>query len=220
MLKTSKTVYWAGVMICGLTAGGMPGAAVGQCEAQESSKATATPESAFGDLFGNSVAISGNRVIVGAPHDDDAGDSSGSAYVFEFDGGWNQEQKLTTLDGNAGDKCGSSVAISGDVAVVGAPEDTPAGPLSGSAYIFRFDGNSWIQDQKLTASDMSPASFFGWSVAIEGDVALVGALNAGTLNKGAAYVFRYNGASWIQEQKLTASDGAPDEYKVSWARTR
>jgi len=95
-------------------------------------------DGASGDQFGNSVAISGDTLVVGAYLDDDAGMDSGSAYVFVRSGSsWLQQAKLTAGDGAATDIFGSSVAISGDTAVVGAYLDDDAGMDSGSAYIYQ-----------------------------------------------------------------------------------
>jgi FG-GAP repeat len=96
-------------------------------------------DAAGGDLFGFSVAISGETVVVGAPLDDGAaGGNQGSAYVFVPSGGvWNQQQKLGASDAAAGDEFGFSVAISGETVVVGAPrDDGAAGIQQGSAYVF------------------------------------------------------------------------------------
>jgi hypothetical protein len=121
-----------------------------------------------------------------------------------------QSEKLTASDPGVSDAFGSSVAVSGDVAVIGAfTDDCAAGSDCGSAYVFRSNGSSWLQEQKLIASDAASADFFGLAVAVSGDVAVVTALNddcaAGTLC-GSAYVFRFNGLAWMQEQKLVASD--------------
>ncbi|MEA1895337.1 MAG: FG-GAP repeat protein, partial [Euryarchaeota archaeon] len=101
------------------------------------------------DLFGDSVAISGDYVVVGAWFDDDAGNNSGSAYIFKRDGtAWAQEAKITANDGEARNLFGNSVAISGDYVVVGAWFDDDAGNNSGSAYIFKRDGTAWAQEAK------------------------------------------------------------------------
>ena len=131
---------------CVLAAVGGP--AHGQCEVQ---KLTA-PDAAMGDVFGDSVAISGDIAVIGAYQDDDFGTSSGSAHVFRFDGAmWNWEQKLLASDGAVQDEFGRSVAIDGDVVLIGAHrDDVPCNDCnSGSAYIFRFNGSTWAQMQKF-----------------------------------------------------------------------
>ena len=131
-------------------------------------------------------------MVVGARFDDDAGEASGSAYVFVRSGGaWSQQKKLTASDAAVTDEFGFSVAISGDMVVVGARFDDDAGEASGSAYVFVRSGGAWSQQQKLTASDAAATDEFGFSVAISGDTVVVGALfdsDAGDAS-GSAYVY-------------------------------
>ena len=133
-------------------------------------------DGAAGNHFGESVAISGDTVIVGASGDDDKGTNSGSAYVFRRDDSeWGQPIKLTAVDGAAFDYFGESVAISGDTVIVGASLDDDKGTNSGSAYVFRWNGDSWVQQTKLLAGDGAEGDYFGASVAISGDTVVVGA---------------------------------------------
>ena len=167
------------------------------------------------DNFGYSVAISGNYAIVGAPYDDDLYSNSGSAYIFYNNGAsWVQQAKLTPLDGYSSDYFGYSVAISGDYAIVGAYGDDDMGNSSGSAYIFQRNGTSWIQQAKLLASDGYSSDYFGYSVAINGDYAIVGAYYDDTsfTDSGSAYIFTRNGNTWSQQAKLTAADGQTSDY--------
>src|SRR5437870_1718427 len=148
-------------------------------------EAKLTPnDAAFFDLFSNSVAISGGALVVGAPWDDDAGNASGSAYTFLRTGVvWNQDQKLTANDANALDQFGTSVAISGNTVVVGAPTgDSAAASDSGSVYVFKPVGSPSIQESKLTANDAAFNDRFGASVAIRGDLVAAGAPGADTPN--------------------------------------
>lgn len=164
------------------------------------------------DFFGAAVSVSADVAVVGAPvAPNDDGVDSGAAYVFRWNGAaWVEEQKLLALDGGLSDTFGTSVSIAGDVIVVGARFDDAIGANSGSAYVFRWNGSSWEQEQKLLPSDGTGGDEFGISVSVSGDVAVVGAHrhadNAPI--SGAAYVFRWNGALWSQEEKLLASDGA------------
>jgi hypothetical protein len=149
------------------------------------------------------VSISGDRVVVGAPYDDDAG----SAYVFSYDGdAWDQEVKLTASDPDRepGDLFGSSVSISDERVVVGAYGDDND---SGSAYVFSYDGSAWDQEAKLTADDREAWDSFGYSVSISDERVVVGAYGDDN-DSGSAYVFSYDGSAWVEEAKLTASDGA------------
>ena len=138
-------------------------------------------DGAADDLFGRSVAISDDTIVVGAYHDDENGTDSGSAYVFvQPGGGWadmTQTAKLTAGDGAADDFFGRSVAISNDTIVVGAYGDDDNGLSSGSAYVFEKPGSGWadmIQTDKLTADDGAADDFFGLSVAISNDTIDVG----------------------------------------------
>ena len=87
---------------------------------------------------------------------------------------YSSEAKLIAGVGTAGDEFGRSVSISGDTALVGAHRDDDTGSSSGSAYIIRHDGTSWIQEAKLTASDGMAFDYFGYSISISGNTALVG----------------------------------------------
>ena len=172
-------------------------------------------ESAAGDNFGTSVALSGDTVLIGAYKDDDKGTDSGSAYVFTRDGtNWIQQAKLTADDGATYDYFGYSVALSGDTALVGAYQDDDKGDNSGSAYVFTRSGTTWTQQAKLIANDGTASDWFGTSVALHGDTALVGAYGDDDKgdNSGSAHVFTRDGTNWIQQAKLTASDGANYSY--------
>jgi len=181
-------------------------------------------DGAGGDFFGHSVSISGNTAIIGAYYDDDNGLDSGSVYVFALDEAtcsqWEQVDKLTASDGAYTDRFGYSVSIGVDTAIVGAFQDDDNGSNSGSAYIFRRDGESWNEQAKLTPSDGNDSDYFGYSVSVSGDYAIVGAYqddDKGS-NSGSAYIFYYNGTSWMQQAKLTAEDGAAGDnfgYSVS-----
>ena len=151
-------------------------------------------------LFGFSVAIDGNTVVVGARYDDDAGSMSGSAYVFlTTDGGatYDQVAKLTAADAAAEDQFGVSVAIDGDTIVIGAYKDNSG---RGSVYVFRTSdgGATYGQVAKLTATDAAAGDNFGFSVAIDGDTVVVGAGgddDAGA-DSGAAYIFSSDSSWW------------------------
>ncbi|MFH1109620.1 MAG: FG-GAP repeat protein [Planctomycetota bacterium] len=179
----------------------------------EEAKLTAS-DAAAGDDFGHSVSVSGDVAVVGAAWDDCGAEfSCGSAYVYRYDGSnWIQEAKLTASDAAPDDVFGSSVSVSGDVAVVGAIwDDCAVGSFCGSAYIYRFNGSAWVQQAKLTASDGAQHAYFGVSVSVSGDVAVVGAFGddcTAGVDCGAAYVYRFNGNDWVEEGKLTASDRA------------
>ena len=166
------------------------------------------------DFFGISVAIDGDTAVAGAPLDNGDLSNQGAAYVFTRSGTtWTEQQKLTASDGKANDLFGTSVAIDGDTVVAGAPGDGGTAN-SGAAYVFTRSGTTWTEQQKLTASDGAANDLFGASVSIDGDTAVVGAPNddGGTINQGAAYVFTRSGTTWTEQQKLTASDGAANDF--------
>ena len=141
----------------------------------EAQKLSASDGGAYDD-FGSSVAISGDSAIVGAKRDDDKGSDSGSVYIFQKNAGvWGEAQKITASDGDAYGYFGSSMAISGDNAIVGTYGDDDKGSDSGSVYIFQQNAGVWGEAQKITASDGAAYDYFGSSVAISGDSAIVGA---------------------------------------------
>ena len=164
----------------------------------EQQKLTAT-DGAAGDIFGESVALNGSTLVVGAEFDDIAGNNEqGSAYVFERRGGtWIEQQKLTASDGFAGGVFGGSVSISDSTIVVSS---------LGAAYVFERQGGNWVEQQKLTASDASASDFFAYPVAVSGSTIVLGAIRHNA-SQGAAYVFRQEGGAWVEHQKLVASDG-------------
>ena len=172
-----------------------------------------------GDNFGISVSIDGDTAIIGAPGDDDNGQWSGSAYIFECNGThWTQTEKLTPKDGAEYEDFGISVSIDGDTAIIGAYEDNDNGQWSGSAYIFQKHGDSWLQQAKLTANDGENFDFFGISVSIDGDTAIIGAPGDDDNGQwsGSAYIFECNGTHWTQTEKLTAKNGEEvDNFGVS-----
>lgn len=222
------------------------------------------------DSFGSAVAIDGDLALVGDEFD---GDSAGAAYAFSRTGGaWRGEAKLVPGDGDSFDRFGVSVALSGDTALVGAYKDEhPNGRESGSAYVFSRNGDRWIRGAKLAAANGDSGDRFGTSVALDGDLALVGApadgrsasdtatptpasdtptriTETGATNgsdttadgdaspdnsfaedmremreeiererSGAAYVFSRSGAGWIQEATLAADGDDVDRFGTSVA---
>ncbi len=163
------------------------------------------------DCFGSAVSLSGDYAIVAAERDDDKGEDSGSAYIFKQEGtSWGQQAKLTAADANEYDQFGDSVSISGDWAIVGAYGDNVN---SGSAYLFKRDGTVWSQQVKLLASDGNDKNF-GFSVSIDGDYAIVGAvLGRGNASmSGVAYIFIRDGNNWNRQARIFASDGDAGDY--------
>lgn len=194
-----------------------------ECDLQTKLAAT---DGAPNDNLGTAVDISGDFVIMGSPFHDDLGSDSGSAYIGQRDGGsWTTVQELKASDGATEDWFGFAVAIDGDVAVIGAYGDDDNNEDSGSAYVFRRNGSTWVQEQKLLAPDGASGDQFGKSVVVSQDVVIVGAAQNDDNGEdaGAAYVFRYDGTVWIQEQKLLAAIPASDDKFASslamWGET-
>jgi hypothetical protein len=158
------------------------------------------------DEFGYSVSVFGDTAIIGSYGDDSA---QGSAYVFVRSGSvWSQQAKLTAPDAETGNNFGYSVSVQGDTAIVGAYGDDNE---AGSAYVFTRSGSTWSYQQKLTATNAEGYDYFGYSVSIYGNTAIVGAMGK-NFATGAAYVFDRAGGVWTQQSMLTASDAATNDY--------
>ena len=171
------------------------------------------------DSFGVSIAIDGDRAIVGAQNDDDNGSASGSVYIFEFDGtNWNEIAKLTPEFAASTDLFGVSVDIDGNRAVVGATGDDDNGASgSGSAYVFEFDGTSWSQVGKLLASDATANDSFGsgsvhqWRPHCHRCLTRMTTMPLSA--SGSVYLFDFDGAeTWNEVGKLYASDAAAVDF--------
>jgi MYXO-CTERM domain-containing protein len=154
------------------------------------------PEPSQVGSFGVSLAVAGDTLLVGAT---DA-NLGGSVYVFaRGSDGWVDTQRLVASNGHRNDEFGQVVALAGDTALFGAPEDTGGGEYAGAAYVFERSGSTFTQSQKLEASDAAASAYFGKAVALEDDTLLVGS------NQG-AYVFTRYGSGWQEQQKLTNAD--------------
>jgi hypothetical protein len=180
-----------------------------------------------GDLFGFSVGISGDTAIVGAYFEDgdatvvngasnDNSLNSGAAYIFQRNGGaWTQQAYLKASNRSNVDNFGFSVALSGDTAVVGSILEDDLVSNSGAAYVFFRNNGVWSEQGFLKASNPGGDDRFGSSVAVSGDLVVVGAHQEGgsartiggadndlAANAGAAYVFRRSSGAWVQEAYL------------------
>src|SRR4029079_15263502 len=145
-----------------------------------------------GDFFGSTIAADGTTAIVAAEEAlVGANQGQGAADVYAGTGGtWTRRAKLTAADGAAFDDFGRSVAVSGSTVFVGAPYAVIDGNgFQGAAYVFSGGGSNWHQDQKLVASDGAADGYFGWSVSVSGDNALVGAGSYNMTRAGEAYSF-------------------------------
>lgn len=206
------------------------------------------------DFFGFSVAVSGDTVVIGAygessnatgvngNQSDNSVPNSGAAYVFVRNGvTWAQQAYLKASNPGTNDSFGYSVAISGDVIVVGANGEASSATgvngnqaddslPSGAAYIFGRNGTNWTQEAYLKASNSGLNDSFGQAVAVSGNTVVVGAYredsNAGSVNgnqadnsaadSGAAYVFTRSGTNWTQESYLKASNAGGGDW-FGWA---
>lgn len=190
-----------------------------------------------GDQFGYAVAVSEDRIVVGAPNEDSAGanpsDNSaanaGAAYVFEWSGvSWQQSAILKASNAGAGDSFGMAVAISGDTVAVGAPTEDSAGV----AYVFVRDRYGWVQEARLLASNADAGDLFGNTLALEGDSLAVAAPHEASRavadggspqdnqaqRAGAVYVFERGTGGWSEVAFLKAHNAdAGDRFGFALA---
>ncbi|MFQ5690565.1 MAG: choice-of-anchor B family protein [Gemmatimonadota bacterium] len=164
-------------------------------------------DAAAGDHFGRGIGVSGDALVIGATVVDG---NTGAAYFFTREGGeWRQMQRVQPADVGPEDNFGRTAVLSGDLALVstwGQHDGT------GAVYVFRRDPSSgrWVEDGKLLGDDSEPKDYFGGSLAVRGDVAVVGVPQKNR-RSGAVYVFRRDEAgTWTQEAKLEASDAEPN----------
>jgi hypothetical protein len=127
---------------------------------------------------------------------------------------WTETQKLLASDGAVGDVFGFPVHIDEDTALIGAPYDDDHGANSGSVYVFTRTGTTWTEQAKLVPSDGATEDYFGYTVSLDGDTALIGAyLDDDNGNaSGSAYIFTRTDTTWTQQAKLHASDGVPGDW--------
>ncbi|WP_437984572.1 FG-GAP repeat protein [Sorangium sp. So ce117] len=174
-----------------------------------------------GDAFGWSVALDGDTLVASSDSHDHSAVNDGAAWVFTRSGStWTEQQELIPDDAAQSDGFGRSVSISGDSIVVGSPQDDAPSSNQGSAYVFVRSGSSWTQQAKLVSFGTGSGTYFGESVAINGDTVLVGAYNYwNPLNtSGAAYVFVRSGSSWTGQQVLAPTGAAAwDSFGISVA---
>ncbi len=163
--------------------------------------------------FGRAVSVNGNVAIVGAPLNKNTSTTKrpGAVYIYRKSGSvWQEEQKHFASDGFHGELFGAAVAIENNLAVVGAPEDPQNGTAAGAVYILRYNGSVWLEESKLVPGSIDSWDRFGSAVAVEGNRVIVGAPNARPTPGGpvgVAYIFHFNGSSWIEETSMFAADG-------------
>lgn len=159
--------------------------------------------------FGNTVALSGDTVAVGAHLENG---QSGAAYVFvrNNQGTWIQQDRLVGSGAVASSEFGNHLALEGDTLLVGSYLEVVASERRGAAYVFVRDQGVWTQQARLLAPDGNESDLFGNAVSLSGNTAVVGARGAdlnGQMRRGAAYVYVRNGTQWTLQARLNASDG-------------
>lgn len=176
------------------------------------------------DLFGHSLALDGDDLLVGAyVHDASAGADAGTVYAFERVGGaWLETSRLEASDGVAQDRFGYSLALESGRALVGAHFHAHGGPpRSGAAYVFEKGAGGWSETAELRSSDPQAEAQFGWAVALWGDRALVGAPFRDVLARpdaGRAEAFSFAGGSWSPAGTDVASM-PEDAGRLGWSVT-
>lgn len=156
--------------------------------------------------FGFCCSVSGEVIVVGAYADDELVVGAGAAYVYRYDGVfWVEEAKLLASNGASGDGFGVSVMLQDDVIVVGAWQHEN----SGAAYVFRYDGVAWLEEQQLVSSSPAPEDDFGFSVAIDANTIVVGARRSDPIedSSGAVFVYEFQGGQWLESQHIFPDDG-------------
>lgn len=165
------------------------------------------------DNYGIATAMAGDTLFVSAPTAPiDSNNGVGAVYAYTFDGAtWTQTQKLVASDGAAFMGFGFALAFDGTTLMVGA---TGSGG-SGAVYVFTNEGGIWTEQQRVVADDLGSGDNFGNAISMHGSSALIGAdiqTVDGNTSRGAAYLFNYDGVSWTQGHKFTASDGTTDDF--------
>jgi hypothetical protein len=200
---------WVFFFACSLS----PATALGQCTAvYPESEAILAPGASAWDLFGIDLAVSGDRLVVGAPYASGLALSTGSVSTFVHDGiAWQPEAQLYGSDSVSGDHFGQSVAMDGELLVVGAWRAHATAEDSGAAYVFRLGAEGWVQEAKLVGSDTQAEDLFGSDVAVQGETIVIGAWwhdTAGVERSGKVYVFRRVDSAWTEVEVLTAESPA------------
>ncbi len=172
------------------------------------------------DLFGTSVSMWNDRLVIGAPRADANGQTNrGAVYVFTLNSNqWQQQAKLFAGDPAAGDEFGSAVAIQNNKLLVGAPrKNNGSYNQQGAAYLFLYNGSNWVQNNKLLHGEQTTGDEFGASVAIDSNWLVIGAPDKRENNitwAGAAFVFySANGTTgWSLEKKLTTGTSSFEDH--------
>ena len=173
------------------------------------------------ERFGLRVAVDGDVAVIGAPDATVTEALDGAAYVFARTGSeWTQVQKLSASAGAAYDSFGNAVAIFGDTILVGSPFDDEAGSDAGAVYVFRHDGSTWSQQDKLMPTGVEAGNKFGDALSMRGDVALAGSPSDDEIatSAGAVYLLQQVAGAWVTREKIVvATSGADDGFGTAVA---
>lgn len=166
--------------------------------------------------FGYSVSLDGTLLAVGAPSDSSGtihAAPQGAVQLFSRSGiSWSPQFTIQPNDAEMDDEFGLSVSLSGNTLLVGAPRaDVGIETDAGAAYVFFYNGSSWVQQAKLLAPTVASLAGFGVSVALQGDTAVIGAgkEDPGTSVRGAAYVYKRTGTVWSWQATLAPAIAGP-----------
>ena len=161
-------------------------------------------DATINDTFGIVLAQSGDTVLIASPNKNL---SRGVVYVYTRSGlQWREQAKLTAMDAAPLDNFGSSLAIDGDTAIIGAPQKNKQ---QGNAYVFLRSAGKWSQQAKLSADGGVTGDYFGSAVGIKGDTAIVG---VSTPDRNLAYVYVRTGTTWSEQAKIAPQDGTSGDY--------
>jgi uncharacterized repeat protein (TIGR01451 family) len=160
------------------------------------------------DAFGGAVAISGDTLAIG-PGSWGLGDVNAHGFVYMFTGGggaWSQQAKLLPSTGDTSSFFGAAVALDDNTALVGAYRDDMQGQNAGLAYAFVRTAGAWTEQAKLKSSGVDAEDQFGWSVAVDDNLALIGAPES---DPPVAYIFRRSGGAWSEHLGVSSADSDP-----------
>jgi hypothetical protein len=174
------------------------------------------PDAKPSDAFGQSIALTENYLVIGAPRNDALGEDSGAAYIYKRENDfWHYQTKITANDSKKGDLFGISVAIDGNTILVGADLHDEKAENAGAVYVYVLDRGVWQQEAKLIASDAGKTDIFGVRVALSDNTALISArrddIDGVGVDAGSAYIFERKGRTWTQKAKLITPDGMADD---------
>ena len=166
------------------------------------------------EYFGTSMSFSEKFGVIATYQDNDKGRDAGAAYVYVRSGDyWIPHTKLYASDAETRDFFGHSVYIQDDYILIGAAGDDGNEAAAGSVYVFHYDGENWVEEARLTASDGETDDLFGQEISMYGQYAIISSKGDGDHGSfsGAAYIFYYDGTQWVEQAKITASDAEEND---------